>query len=91
MKADADVSLRFLLGGATLLSLGIAISATGEAMFGSLVTICGVALLVSGLHTFGRAGPDKGATPPGAPPTDSSRSSETAPESPPLKSSSTPS
>lgn len=90
MKADADVSLRFLLAGATLLPLGIAISATGEAMFGSLVTIVGVALLISGLHTFGRAGPDQGATPP-APPQGSSPSSETTPESPELKSSSTPS
>jgi len=60
MKPDAKVSLRFLLGGATLLTLGIAISATGEAMLGSLSTIVGVALLVSGLHTFGRAGPDPG-------------------------------
>lgn len=59
-KPDANVALRFLLGGATLLVLGIALSATGEAMFGSLITIVGVALLVSGLHTFGRAGPDQG-------------------------------
>ncbi len=68
MKADADVSLRFLLGGATLLVLGIAVSATGEAMIGSLATIVGVALLVSGLHTFGRAGPDAGSSPPPAVP-----------------------
>jgi hypothetical protein len=61
MKPDANVALRFLLGGATLLSLGIAVSAVGEAMFGSLLTIVGVALLLSGLHTFGRAGPDTGA------------------------------
>jgi hypothetical protein len=60
MKPDANVSLRFLLGGATLLALGIALSATGEAMFGSMITIVGVALLVSGLHTYGRAGPDTG-------------------------------
>ena len=90
MKADSDVALRFLLGGATLLPLGIAISATGEAMFGSLVTILGVALLISGLHTFGRAGPDQGATPPGSP-KDSSPSSEATSESKELKSSSTPS
>jgi hypothetical protein len=60
MKPDAHVSLRFLLAGATLLALGIAISATGAAMLGSLFSIVGVALLVSGLHTFGRAGPDTG-------------------------------
>jgi len=69
MKPDASVSLRFLLGGATLLVVGIALSATGEAMFGSLSSIVGVALLVSGLHTFGRAGPDAGkSAPPAAPP-----------------------
>jgi hypothetical protein len=60
MKPDANVALRFLLVGATLLPVGIALSATGQAMMGSLLTIVGVALLVSGLHTFGRAGPDSG-------------------------------
>ncbi|HMJ52121.1 MAG TPA: hypothetical protein VK540_08590 [Polyangiaceae bacterium] len=79
MKSDANVSLRFLLGGATLLVLGIALSATGEAMFGSLLTIVGVALLVSGLHTFGRAGPDTGTTSSGAP--SSSTPSSGAPSS----------
>ena len=63
MKPDANVSLRFLLGGATLLPIGIGLSATGETMLGSLMTIVGVALLVSGLHTFGRAGPDPGPPP----------------------------
>jgi hypothetical protein len=61
MKADANTSLRFLLVGATLLVLGIALSATVEEMLGSFLTIVGVALLISGLHTFGRAGPDTGA------------------------------
>jgi hypothetical protein len=60
MKPDAAVSLRFLLGGATLLVLGIALSATGEGMFGPLCSLIGVALLVAGLHTYGRAGPDLG-------------------------------
>jgi hypothetical protein len=60
MKPDAKVSLRFLLIGATLLVLGIALAATADEMFGSLLTIVGVALLLSGLHTFGRAGPDAG-------------------------------
>lgn len=70
MKPDANVSLRFLRGGATLLALGIAISATGEAMIGSLSTIVGVALMVSGLHTYGRAGPEGAKeTPPSAPAT----------------------
>jgi hypothetical protein len=60
MKPDANVALRFLLAGATLLPVGIAVSAIGGAMLGSLLCILGVALLVSGLHTFGRAGPDTG-------------------------------
>ena len=60
MKPDANTPLRFLLVGATLLVLGIALSATVEEMFGSFLTIVGVALLLSGLHTFGRAGPDTG-------------------------------
>jgi hypothetical protein len=70
MKPDADVSLRFLLFGATILVVGLALSATGAAMLGSLSTIVGVALLISGLHTYGRAGPDAGkAVPPEVPPT----------------------
>jgi hypothetical protein len=69
MKPDADVSLRFLRGGATLLAVGIAFAATAEAMIGSVSTIVGVALMVSGLHTYGRAGPDAGkAVPPAAVP-----------------------
>jgi hypothetical protein len=60
MKPDAKVALRFLMVGATLLPLGIALSATGGAMLGSLTSILGVALLISGLHTYGRAGPDTG-------------------------------
>jgi hypothetical protein len=63
MKPDANVARRFLLVGATILPLGLAISATGGAMVGSLLAIVGVALLISGLHTFGRAGPDTGSTP----------------------------
>jgi len=78
MKPDANVALRFLLGGATLLVLGIALSATGEVMIGSFACIIGVALLVSGLHTFGRAGPDMGNAPPDA----SSPSSSPAPSTP---------
>jgi hypothetical protein len=92
MKADADTSLRFLLTGATLLPLGIAISAIGEATFGSLASIVGVALLISGLHTFGRAGPDVGGTPPDSPTKDSAPPPASPPENPPLSpSSSTPS
>ena len=61
MQADAAVARRFLLGGATLLPIGIALSAIGEGSVGSIVTILGLAGLIAGLHTFGRAGPDPGA------------------------------
>ena len=60
MKADAAVALRFLLGGATLLPIGIALSATGAASLGSVVSLVGLAGLIAGLHTYGRAGPDRG-------------------------------
>jgi hypothetical protein len=60
MQADATVSSRFLLAGATLLPIGIALSAIGAANLGSIVTVLGLAGLVAGLHTYGRAGPDRG-------------------------------
>jgi hypothetical protein len=60
MQADATVARRFLLGGATLLPVGIALSAIGEASLGSIVSILGLAGLIAGLHTYGRAGPDPG-------------------------------
>jgi uncharacterized membrane protein len=61
MQADAAVARRFLLVGATLLSIGIALSAAGEASLGSVITMLGLAILIAGLHTYGRAGPDPGA------------------------------
>jgi hypothetical protein len=60
MQADASVSSRFLLAGATLLPIGIALSAIGEPSIGSILTVVGLAGLVAGLHTYGRAGPDRG-------------------------------
>jgi hypothetical protein len=60
MQADATVATRFLLGGATLLPIGIAFSATGAPSLGSLVTLVGLAGMIAGLHTYGRAGPDRG-------------------------------
>jgi hypothetical protein len=60
MKADATVARRFLLGGATMLPIGIAFAATGQSLLGSIVTVAGLAVLIAGLHTFGRAGPDPG-------------------------------
>jgi hypothetical protein len=64
MKADASVASRFLLGGATALPVGIALSAAGAPSLGSYVTILALAALIAGLHTFGRAGPDRGKDPP---------------------------
>jgi hypothetical protein len=60
MQADAKVARRFLLSGASLLPVGIALSAVGEASLGSIVSILGLAGLIAGLHTYGRAGPDTG-------------------------------
>ncbi|HEX9296354.1 MAG TPA: hypothetical protein VF881_10975 [Polyangiaceae bacterium] len=61
MRPDAIVARRFLVAGATMLPIGIALSAVGQSDIGSLVTIGGLAAIIAGLHTFGRAGPDKGA------------------------------
>ena len=60
MQADATVARKFLLIGATSLPLGIAFSAVGQALPGSVITVLGLAILIAGLHTFGRAGPDPG-------------------------------
>jgi hypothetical protein len=60
MKADSAVARRFLLAGATLLPLGIALSAVGAKVPGAIVTLVAAAVLVAGVHTFGRAGPDLG-------------------------------
>jgi hypothetical protein len=60
MRADATVARKFLLAGATVLPGGIALAATGQSTIGSVVTVIGLAVLIAGLHTFGRAGPDPG-------------------------------
>jgi sulfite exporter TauE/SafE len=60
MKPDSAVARRFLLVGATLLTVGIALGATGSRIAGAVTTLTGAALLIAGLHTFGRAGPDPG-------------------------------
>lgn len=60
MQADASVARKFLLVGATVLPVGIALAAVGQGRAGSVVTIIGLAVLIAGLHTFGRAGPDPG-------------------------------
>jgi hypothetical protein len=59
-RADAATARKFLVGGATLLPIGIALSAIGESSLGSIVSIVALAVLIAGLHTYGRAGPDPG-------------------------------
>jgi len=63
MQADAAVATRFLLGGATALPIGIALSAVGASSLGSFLTVIALAAIIAGLHTYGRAGPDRGASP----------------------------
>jgi hypothetical protein len=60
MQADAGVARKFLLVGATVLPIGIALAAIGRSTAGSTLTVIGLAVLIAGLHTFGRAGPDPG-------------------------------
>jgi hypothetical protein len=60
MQADSAIARRFLLIGGTVLPIGIALGAIGAHVAGSVVAIVGAALLIAGLHTFGRAGPDPG-------------------------------
>ena len=50
---------RSLLGlGATTVLVGIATAVTTDPLWGGLVTVPSLALLVYGLHRFGRSGPD---------------------------------
>ena len=58
MQADAAVARKFLLAGATVLPVGIALAAIGQSIPGSMLSVVGLAVLIAGLHTFGRAGPD---------------------------------
>jgi hypothetical protein len=48
-----------ILAAGALAVSGIALSATGSEDFGKWLTLLGVALLVVGLHRFGRSGPDE--------------------------------
>ena len=60
LQADATVARKYLLAGATLLPIGIGLAAIGLDAFGALASIAGWAVLIAGMHTFGRAGPDPG-------------------------------
>lgn len=52
------VPRRFLALGTILATVGIALAGVGRQTLGSLTSILGMALLIGGLHTFGRAGPE---------------------------------
>ena len=47
--------------GVTTVLVGIAIAATGDPPTGGVVTVLSLALLIYGLHRFGRTGPDEAA------------------------------
>jgi hypothetical protein len=59
--ANFAFARRLLLGGATLLPAGIAVAAVFAPDLGSVMTLTALAILIAGLHLFGRAGPDPGA------------------------------
>lgn len=56
---DASGPRRFIVAGAAASIVGIGLSAIGQAGAGSIASVVGMALLIGGLHTFGRAGPER--------------------------------
>ncbi len=60
MSSATLVPRRFIAAGTSTAIAGIGLSATGASGAGSLVTVVGLAILIAGIHTFGRKGPDEG-------------------------------
>jgi hypothetical protein len=58
---DSTFARRLLFWGATILPFGIASAAVFAPTVGSVLTLFALAILIAGLHLFGRAGPDPGA------------------------------
>lgn len=58
MSDATTVPRKFLLVGSIAAALGIALAGVGRQTLGSLASIIGMALLIGGLHTYGRAGPE---------------------------------
>lgn len=57
--ASKEQKARWWLGaGAAGLLFGIAVSATGQGIFGGWLAVAAAAAMTIGLHTFGRLGPD---------------------------------
>lgn len=59
MSDVTTIPRRFLLAGAIAAVLGIALAGIGRQTLGSLASVVGMALLIGGLHTYGRAGPEE--------------------------------
>ena len=57
---DSKSARRLLFWGATILPAGIAAAAVFDPKPGSVLTLLGLAILITGAHLFGRAGPDSG-------------------------------
>jgi hypothetical protein len=58
--ADSNSARRLMLWGATIVPAGIAAAAIFAPHLGSVLTLLALAILIAGLHLFGRAGPDSG-------------------------------
>lgn len=58
MNDPTRVPRQFLLAGAVAAALGIALAGIGRQTLGPLASLVGLALLIGGLHTYGRAGPE---------------------------------
>lgn len=59
MSDATTVPRQFLLTGAVLAVVGIALASAGRPTLGGLISVAGMSLLIAGLHPFGRAGPER--------------------------------
>jgi heme O synthase-like polyprenyltransferase len=57
--SDAHKPRRALASGAALLLVGLAMVGVGSPSPGAIVTSVGVLVVVYGIHTFGRLGPEE--------------------------------
>jgi hypothetical protein len=63
MRERLATARQFLGWGTLALPVGIALSAVGQTLAGSVITVGALAVLIAGLHTYGRSGPDLGDAP----------------------------
>lgn len=59
VRVDERSQRRALGAGAGLLLLGLAMVGVGESDAGAGVTLVGLLVVIYGIHTFGRLGPDE--------------------------------